>query len=306
MINTNIYWPVYKNIENEFNNLMFNIHIDDTQLCVYSSKISDLILRSSTEIESISKELYKKYNGSKTVNIKYDEDALSHLNSLWKLEEKEVIISSYNCFLTTKELKPFQKNEKRTGTNRQTYSWNNSYQNLKHDRAGSLTFGSIKYLFDVTAALFLLNIYYKNDSFELNDNSKGTNFDNTLGSSIYSIKLHITTAINTNEKSYTKNKDFDECVYLLKHTDKTKIKVQEIFKKINDAAAERTKTELIKTVTEEFQRVKNMEVLTQTIAETIEKKKNENMIATARENGKAISDAFQNLRYEAILNLNQY
>jgi len=57
---TNIYWPVYKNLEDEFGKLMFSIHIDDNQMNVYSSKISDLILRASTEIESISKELYHK------------------------------------------------------------------------------------------------------------------------------------------------------------------------------------------------------------------------------------------------------
>jgi hypothetical protein len=76
-MNTNIYWPVYKNIESEFNNLMFNIHIDDNQLNVYSSKITDLILRSSAEIESLSKELYKLNGGTKSIEkIKYDDDAI--------------------------------------------------------------------------------------------------------------------------------------------------------------------------------------------------------------------------------------
>jgi len=91
----NIFWPVYKNLENEFNNLMFNIHIDDDQLNVYSSKISDLILRAATEIESLAKELYKLNGGTKTDRIKYDEDAIKHLNQIWSLEKKVVIISSF-------------------------------------------------------------------------------------------------------------------------------------------------------------------------------------------------------------------
>ena len=206
-MNTNIYWPVYKNIENEFSNLMFHIHIDDEQLSVYSSKISDLILRASAEIESISKELYRLNGGKKTSNIKYDEDAIAHLISLWKLDEKVVIISSYNCFLTSRELTPFKKNEVRTGSSRLTFSWNNSYQNLKHDRTNSLKFGSVRYLFDVTAALFLLNIYYKNIKFSLGKDSKATNFDTALGSSIYAIKIHIAPGVSM-DGSYSKSEDF--------------------------------------------------------------------------------------------------
>jgi hypothetical protein len=85
----NIYWPIYMNIEKEFNELMFCIHIDDKQVDVYSSKISDLIFRASTEIESLAKELYKNNNGQKLSNIKYDKDALCFLNSLWDLESKK-------------------------------------------------------------------------------------------------------------------------------------------------------------------------------------------------------------------------
>ena len=72
-MSANIYWPVYKNLEAELVHLSYNIHIDDNQLDVYSVKISDLILRASAEIESISKELYINNGGTKTVSatIKY-------------------------------------------------------------------------------------------------------------------------------------------------------------------------------------------------------------------------------------------
>ncbi len=55
---TNIYWPIYKNLESEVQKLSYSIHINDEQQKVYSSNISDIILRAATEIESISKELY--------------------------------------------------------------------------------------------------------------------------------------------------------------------------------------------------------------------------------------------------------
>jgi hypothetical protein len=211
---SNIYWPVYKSIESEIENLMFHIHIDDAHLNVYSAKISDLIMRCAVEIESISKELYKLNGGPQKDKLNYDEDALKFLNSKWKLDEKSVIISSGNCFLTKRELKPFQKTENRTKSNRPTYTWNNSYQNLKHDRVSSLKFGSIKYLFDIAAALYVLNLYFKEITFPLGSDSSAKTFDRSLGSSIFSVKLHKNFIIDI-EKRYIKNIDFDECIYFL-------------------------------------------------------------------------------------------
>ena len=54
----NLYWPIYKNLEREFIELSNWIHIDDNQLSIYSVKISELLIRCSVEIESISKDLY--------------------------------------------------------------------------------------------------------------------------------------------------------------------------------------------------------------------------------------------------------
>ncbi len=216
---TNIYWPVYKNLESGLLKLSYSIHIDDKQLDVYSSFISDLILRASAEIESISKELYKSNGGTKTEKIKYDSDALELLIGLWKLEDKVVVISSPNCFQSTRELKPFVKNETSTFHGKQTFSWNNSYQNLKHDRANSLPFGSIKYLFDIMSALFILNLYYKDEVYELEKgDSKAVNFPINLGSEIFSIKLHKWFSYD-GQHNYGKKEDFDECLYLTKYTD---------------------------------------------------------------------------------------
>lgn len=210
----NIYWPVYKNLETEFVRLMFDIHIDDSQLSVYSFRIADLILRAAVEIESISKELYTLNGGVKVADIKYDEDALKYLNTLWKLDKKVILISSINCFQSNKILKPFEKNTIRSGQTRLTFGWNNAYQNLKHDRGNSLSFGNLKYLFEIMAALFILNIYFKDESYELGKDSRATIFPTNIGSEIFSIKLDRWTSYNKWE--YSRWPDFEECIYFTK------------------------------------------------------------------------------------------
>lgn len=215
---TNIYWPVYKNLESEMNRLFFSIHIDDNQLCVYSSKISDLILRAAVEVESISKELYKSNEGTKSTNIAYDEVAIKHLNKIWKLDKKKVLISSANCFQKLKVLQPFVKNEKKSYNDKLSFSWNNSYQNLKHDRANSLQFGSLKYLFEIMAALFILNLYYKEEIFDFDNQIKTTDFPINMGSEIFAIKLHSWAGYD-GVGNYHRQTDFDECIYLIKYTD---------------------------------------------------------------------------------------
>ncbi len=225
---TNIYWPVYRNLESDIERLMFSIHVDDKQLNVYSSKIADMILRAATEIESISKDLYQQNGGSETErkNIKYDSDAIKFLEQKWILSKKKVIISHHNFHGLNKELNPFEKNEKRTdnindienSAGPRTFGWNNSYQNLKHDRSQSLEFGSIGYLFNIMAALFILNIYYKDERFELEKNQK--TIPSNMESSIFNIKIHQYAGYDGNHK-YMKKEDFIECVYIIKQTVKS-------------------------------------------------------------------------------------
>jgi len=216
----NIYWPVYKSLEHQFSELMSNIHIDDNQLSVYSLKISELILRAAVEIESISKDLYSLNQGTKTSHIKYDEVCIKHLNQLWNLEKKVIIVSSPNCFQTDRLIYPFIKNEFRTGVQKMTFGWNNAYQNIKHDRANSLKFGNIKYLFDIMAALFTLNVYYKGEAFELGTDSKGTAFPVNLGSEIFSVNLH-TRGVYDGTGKYNKQDDLDKSIYVNVMTEKS-------------------------------------------------------------------------------------
>lgn len=221
---------------------MFSIHVDDSQLNVYSSRIADAVLRAATEIESISKELYKRYGGTKNGEYKFDSVALKYLQELWSLDKKKVIISSPLCFQTNRVLLPLAKNEVRTSstTGRQTFSWNNAYQNLKHNRGSGMRFGSLKYLFDIMAALYVLNIYYKDETIDLGKDSAGVNFSTNLGSQIFSI-----TAVNCTGRrgsEHIKPPEFESAVYYIDST----IETDRVFQESMDAFNAQLRNLLIK------------------------------------------------------------
>ena len=64
MTTSNIYWPVYKNLEKEVLKLADFLHFSDDQTRVYSMHIADLIIRCAVEIEAIAKELYSSLGGN--------------------------------------------------------------------------------------------------------------------------------------------------------------------------------------------------------------------------------------------------
>lgn len=297
---TNIYWPVYKNLESELLRLSYSIHIDDVQLKVYSSKITDLILRAVAEIESISKELYKLNGGTKTSHIKFDLDAIKHLNSLWTLENKVVIISSQNCFQTNRVLKPFVKNVPRTGSNRMTFSWNNAYQNLKHDRGNSLSFGSVRYLFDAMAALFILNTYYKNEIIDLGNDASASNFPIGLGSNVFSVQLH--KYMSLTKAGYVKKPDFIECLYTTKATDTTAQKYFKSIDKINQEVSTKTSARIGSRIQSEIQRANGAKI---NIGQVIEDEKRKIGHSIMMQVSRSHAKDFMQLRYEAVLNKNQ-
>lgn len=212
----NLYWPTYLNIEVEFNKLLSSIHIDDNQLDVYSGKIGELILRSASEIESISKELYYRNGGVKKGNIHFDFDAIKYLDEKWLLNKKVLVISTINSFQSNKKLYPFIKDFKKEDGS-YTFSWNYAYQSLKHNRVKSLQLGSIQNLFGITSALYILNIYYKDQVYKLGKDSQDLNFPINLGSSIFSIRFHD----GGSGENFNKGKDIEECIYTSKSTDST-------------------------------------------------------------------------------------
>lgn len=158
-----------------------------TQLETFSPHIADLLVRCCVQIEAISKELYFDNGGSKArgdSTIHFDEDCLKLIDIKWQTHNKIVMVVAPYFNLTKDEnriLKPLKEAHKRQGT-----YWEKAYQAVKHDRYSSLQKGNVKALLQALAALFLLNLYYHNESWisKYNDISK---IDYSMGSKIFTV-----------------------------------------------------------------------------------------------------------------------
>ncbi len=203
MKKSDIFWQTYLNLEREALEVSKYIFFTDevlsnsdggvvaqpcnTQLEAFSPYIADLLVRCCVQIEAISKELYFDNGGTKVrgdSNILFDEDCLKLIDIKWKTHNKTVVIVSPSFNFTKDEnriLKPLKKAHKRQGT-----CWEKAYQAVKHDRYSSLQKGNVKAFIRALAALYLLNVYYRNDSWvtKYQDIAKG---DYRLGSAIFSV-----------------------------------------------------------------------------------------------------------------------
>ncbi len=212
----NLFLPIYNNLEKEVIKLSENIHFDDNQLNVYSIKIAELLIRIVIEIETLSKELYFKNGGQvkyKTDGtedfIYFDTDCINHLESMWVLSKKEVLISATNFYFIKTEnniLTPLNKANKRGSS---SADWAKAYQAVKHDRSKNLQKASIKNLIRALAALYLLNIYNRNDKDVLNETK---NNDLSFGSNIFSVTKQMMTKIYYNQDTKEKAKESFVCV----------------------------------------------------------------------------------------------
>lgn len=234
----NLYWNVYRSLERELLDIADTIHIDDKQLSTYSTRIANLLVRTVIEIESISKELYFREGGSKPDDrdLYFDTDCLALLESKWTLSKKVVMISNpilYTIDPSNQRFIPLHKASKR-GTSGS--DWKKAYQAVKHDRSASLSWGNIKHFTRALGALFLLNLYYKDQRFDLYKDEEPRDFDEQLGSSIFSIKIHpFSGYINP---GYTEDDAVDECVYLIRITDETKVRIRYGLQRLNSGLQE--------------------------------------------------------------------
>ena len=195
MTTSNIYWPVYKNLEKEVLKLADFLHFSDDQTRVYSMHIADLIIRCAVEIEAIAKELYSSLGGNVSPvdahgnarDLYFDTDCLDLLEQSWNIGKKQIAVSSINFHFTDKKnrvLTPLHKANKR-GTSGS--KWKQAYQAVKHDRRNSLKKGNIENLLNALGALFILNVYYRDESFSLGRIFSADSFDSRLGSDIFSV-----------------------------------------------------------------------------------------------------------------------
>lgn len=199
-----IFWQTYLNLEKEVIEVSKYIFITDevtirtdgketpiscdSQLKVFSPYIADLLVRCCVQIEALSKELYHNNGGEKPRGDKdvfFDEDCLKLIDIKWETGKKEVLVVAPFFNLTKNEnrfLRPLKNAHKRSGV-----SWAKAYQAVKHDRFGSLHLGNVKALLHAMAALYLLNLYFRNDVrvVAFNELSK---CDYRMGSSLFAVK----------------------------------------------------------------------------------------------------------------------
>lgn len=210
------FWPIYKQLESEFEELSLYIHIDKKQLSTYSIKIADLILRTVSECENLSKELCKKNSikfldkNKKIRTFVNFHEYLERLDDKYRINKKIVTFEYKNAeenFDTGRM--PFKKIEIKIGKkNKSSWSWYDAYNSIKHDRIKNYRKANLMNLIDAMAALFLLNVYYKNEQFYEEKPEKAINKINSF-SDIF--RINYTVKPKYSEEIYTE--EFDKIIY---------------------------------------------------------------------------------------------
>lgn len=257
MSELNVFWPVFRQLDYRAAQLTQDIHVCDDQLDVYSSTIADIVIRCGVEIEAIVKELSaseafanaaNQGEGAKTDHVHFD-DLLKALLAKWKLDKKVVYVSHHGCFQSQKTLYPFLKDTPRTGKSRQTFGWNNAYQNLKHNRQKYLSSGSLQNMFSALAATYLLNLYFKDEVHKLGHESSASAMDATMGSELFSIE--IATDSGWNEKGHPNvPKNYEASAVCITSTEETRLRAAEAMssaiKEGNELFVKQVLTEAVK------------------------------------------------------------
>lgn len=151
---SNLYYPVFRNLESEVIELSRGIYFSDEQINVYSIKISELLSRCLTEIESLYKDLYRNETNTNPATVG---DAWRFLDSEWRLAKKELEITSDNFFFGEYFQPYFAPFDYQNGSDEDFYS---AYNAVKHDRAKNLHKANIGLLIRALGALYILNVCY--------------------------------------------------------------------------------------------------------------------------------------------------
>lgn len=303
------FWNAYKRLEKEVLELSEYIHISDDQLDVYSLKIGDLLVRTAIEAETLVKLLYHENGGTKPngKDLYFDTDCFKFLEDKWTLSKKTIIITAPSLFLTENRiLRPLHKAYKR-GTS--SSKWQIAYQAVKHDRVNNQKSGNIGNLLLALGALYILNIYYRGAYFPNVADETASNIDWGLGSELFSVKISPESTGKSVKDIYVKKADYDECIYLVKHTDDTAKMVVDLFDDIQNEVNKNTSFG----VTDRFKELKDagaIQVDKENMIEQLKKVYNdlhdENFRKELAKRKMEIHQVFLLLKFEAVLNTNQY
>lgn len=300
-----IYWQIFKNLEHQFLDLANVIHINDSQQNVYSMQIADMIIQTVVEIEALAKELYL-LNGGAVVpdeEMYFDTVCMNHLNNIWRLEDKVVLVVSPNIYFDNDEnkiLKPLNKASKR-GTS--SADWNKAYQAVKHNRIKELKKGNIKHLLHGLAALYVLNLYYRDLQIKDLKDSEKSRIDASFGSDLFAVKIHTISGLGADGR-YKKKADYNECVYIEVHEAKSKDAALKAFKSLNAYFNSNGIAELQKMINE---RIKSGLEVTQEWIDQVKPEVAKKVFPIKDfELGRQIKNNLSNLHYDIVLNKQQY
>lgn len=233
----NLYWSVYEALEEETLVLADNILFNNEQLGVYSVKLGNLIVRSAIEIEALSKELYCSLGGEPKIFDEeknqerfpyFDMECLDLLVRKWKIDKKKIQIVSSKIYFNQDNsvLTPLRKCNKARDKGSQ---WNRAYQALKHNRTQSMEKATVINLLNALGALYILNLYYRNDVFWDNVPIEGKEEYRTHSKIFSPFIYEVPGTLPESDEILKSRTDtpFDECIYLKKYTDESAMKIRE-------------------------------------------------------------------------------
>lgn len=302
---TQLYWQVYLNLERELLGLADTIHINDEQQNVYSMRIADLLIRTVIEIESLAKELYLTNGGAVVPDeeMYFDTVCMAHLDGLWNLDKKVVQVVSPSLYFEKEENKEFCPLHKASKRGTSSADWNKAYQAVKHNRVKELSKGSLKNLIHGMAALYVLNLYYRDERINGLSGSDKDNINRGFGSSLFAVKIHKVNNLRA-DGTYTKRTDYDECVYIEDHEPTSKKTAMEAMASLNEYERTAAVAELEKQIKEKAARG---EQITQEWVEAIKANVFSKFFPIKDYNlGKQLTDGLSHLRYNIVLNKQQY
>ncbi len=250
----NLFLPVYKRIEEEVIKLTDTVFFNDKQLNVYSLTIGNLLIRTVIEVEAISKELYVRLGGVEhpvdangdSRELYFDTDCIKLLVDKWEINKKKVQISNPNMFFSSEKsvLTPLHKAHKRGASSSR---WQQAYQAVKHYRTKSIEKATIDNLLNALGALYILNLYYADESFWVETAIKDRR-EYTVESKIFTPFIadatHFKMGIDMCDSKIEaiENPTLEESIFILKNTEKAIKDIFTVLCKFNIAI--RTKLEM--------------------------------------------------------------
>jgi hypothetical protein len=148
------------------------------------------------------------------------------------------------------------------------------------------------------AALFVLNVYHKNTNYLLGKNAN--DFDERLNSDVFAVKYSLCTGFNRDTNS-SLNSKMDDCIYIVKGTDKTRVEYEQAIRKLMDNSLTETSNQFNLYLSSLSTEERNS--LTE---DDIAQKYKEIQNKCFKKIGPDIYTATNKLYYEAVLNRSQF